>query len=393
MSSQAPSLNSPPITKTRLIHLDLLRGIAILLVLGSHLPKDAPDMSPFLKLWHRGGWCGVDLFFVLSGFLIGGLLFDEFVETGSIHLKRFFIRRGFKIWPSYILFVLFEFVCLLSEKPGDFTHRMTQVLQDMWPNFLHIQNYFPTPFIHTWSLAVEEHFYLLLPLLLLFMMKRAQSASVPNPFRHFPTIFACVAIVCLIARILTARLIHPFDLYTHVFPTHLRMDSLLTGVFLAYLVRFHHNPISRLRPWQPAIFLIAIALFLPPFLFDLPTTPWMYTLGPATLALGSAAFVLLAFFASQRNPRSKNPIIRFMSWIGIYSYSIYVWHLHISRSISHQLPARISTTTIAPITSAYVLLAIVVGAIMYLLIEYPTLAFRNRLFPRTGSPSPQPVPI
>ena len=74
--------------------LDVLRCVAVLLVVGYHMP--------YYRLWGRIGWIGVDLFFVLSGFLISGLLFREFRDTGSIDVKRFLIRRGLKIYPSFI---------------------------------------------------------------------------------------------------------------------------------------------------------------------------------------------------------------------------------------------------------------------------------------------------
>src|SRR5438045_3895822 len=81
--------------------LDVLRGIAVLLVIVSHYSGTLPRPSALLET----GWVGVDLFFVLSGFLISGLLFSEFEKTGSINLKRFWIRRGFKIYPPFYVFM------------------------------------------------------------------------------------------------------------------------------------------------------------------------------------------------------------------------------------------------------------------------------------------------
>src|SRR5215471_3658603 len=78
--------------------LDALRCIAVLLVLGLHLP--------YYRVWGTLGWIGVDLFFVLSGFLISGLLFQEYKKTGSINFKRFLIRRGLKIYPSFYLLIV-----------------------------------------------------------------------------------------------------------------------------------------------------------------------------------------------------------------------------------------------------------------------------------------------
>src|SRR3954452_19313690 len=93
--------------------LDLLRGIAVLLVVVSHYSVALPHPSVLLET----GWVGVDLFFVLSGFLISGLLFSEFEKTGTINLKRFWIRRGFKIYPPfYALIGLTALVALLRTR-------------------------------------------------------------------------------------------------------------------------------------------------------------------------------------------------------------------------------------------------------------------------------------
>src|ERR1043166_5890812 len=89
------------VEQKRIHSLDFLRGLAVLLVLFRHLPND--NTSGVLHFIQAIGWTGVDLFFVLSGFLISGLLFTEFNRTGKLDVKRFWLRRGMKIWPSYFL--------------------------------------------------------------------------------------------------------------------------------------------------------------------------------------------------------------------------------------------------------------------------------------------------
>ena len=83
--------------KTRNRNLDALRAVAILLVLGRHFE--------YFRLWSQVGWAGVDLFFVLSGFLISGLLFAEWKQRGSIGIARFYVRRGLKIYPAFYVFL------------------------------------------------------------------------------------------------------------------------------------------------------------------------------------------------------------------------------------------------------------------------------------------------
>src|SRR5580700_3805244 len=104
----------------RLASLDSLRAVAILLVVGGHMPHiDLPNGDVLLGLithyWQEGGWIGVDLFFVLSGFLIGGLLFREYRQYGAISFGRFFIRRGLKIYPPFFAMIavtIFVRTCL-----------------------------------------------------------------------------------------------------------------------------------------------------------------------------------------------------------------------------------------------------------------------------------------
>src|SRR5688572_11329479 len=93
----------------RNLQLDVLRGVAILLVFGRHLEIPRPEgmMGTFAEVWYRLGWIGVDLFFVLSGFLIGGLLVTELQKHGRIDVTRFLVRRGLKIYPAYLVFIGF----------------------------------------------------------------------------------------------------------------------------------------------------------------------------------------------------------------------------------------------------------------------------------------------
>ncbi|MEI6876293.1 MAG: acyltransferase, partial [Spirochaetota bacterium] len=157
----------------RLRSLDILRGLAILMVFASHVDPRTSEVIAQLSglgsfafwFFHRLGRTGVELFFILSGFLIGGLLFRETSGTGRIDIWRFWIRRGFKIWPSYWLLLL---VLALTRTTGYIdTRSIGTALQSAAMHLFFLQNYLPdNPNGPTWSLAVEEHFYLFLPLLL-----------------------------------------------------------------------------------------------------------------------------------------------------------------------------------------------------------------------------------
>lgn len=168
LPSTEPVAKSPQ--KGRIFELDILRGIAVLLVLASHSLQFDVAPGVFHNVWHafgRAGGVGVDIFFVLSGFLIGGLLFTEILNHGTLDVTRFIIRRGFKIWPSYYVF-LFYYAAYLHAR---FHLGVTQTFSLLVPNLIHIQNYVSRSDLglrltgdpywgfnmrHTWSLAVEE---------------------------------------------------------------------------------------------------------------------------------------------------------------------------------------------------------------------------------------------
>lgn len=143
----------------RNLTLDVIRFLAILLVFFCHTMVwvGGPAIPAALE---RGGGSGVDLFFVLSGFLIGGLLFLELKRYGRINLKRFYIRRGFKIYPA--------FYCLLASTlvVQKLEHLPFPPARPLLGEVFFLQNYLGGIRGHTWSLAVEEHFYIVLPLLL-----------------------------------------------------------------------------------------------------------------------------------------------------------------------------------------------------------------------------------
>ena len=139
-------------------YIDLLRGLAILTVMMFHHPVT-------LKYVKFGG-ISVPLFFVLSGFLVGGLVFKEIKRTGKLNVSRFVFRRGFKIWPQFYFMILI--IPLLQYSAGKLTgNTFVEFNRDYLTGFkgelTMLQNYFGNIYGVTWSLAVEEHFYVLLP--------------------------------------------------------------------------------------------------------------------------------------------------------------------------------------------------------------------------------------
>src|SRR2546423_3391770 len=161
-ASTVREAGAAPVASRRWIYLDVLRALAILLVLGAHTPFRLPRetlLYPLFSLWKRIGWVGVDLFFVLSGFLIGGLLFADHRKRGAICYRRFFLRRFFKIWPAYLVFLAGTFAWDVGKGPGALSYNVRRSARAMLPNLVHAQNYY-APLAerigHALALAVEE---------------------------------------------------------------------------------------------------------------------------------------------------------------------------------------------------------------------------------------------
>ncbi|MEY4193156.1 MAG: hypothetical protein RJA00_1387, partial [Bacteroidota bacterium] len=200
------------------ISLDLLRALAILLVLGRHSFANG--------LWHWIGWSGVDLFFVLSGFLVSGLIFQEIKTQGDVRLGRFLVRRALKIYPSFYVFLL---VSVLAAWMTDRNYETSQLLSEIF----YLQSYFDGLWMHTWSLAVEEHFYLVFALVVAFWQRQGLPIHVG------------VTLKWLIGILLFWMAIRWGYCWSHRFEpsfdftaTHLRADGIWLGVILSFSYHF-----------------------------------------------------------------------------------------------------------------------------------------------------------
>lgn len=367
-------------TRTRLKQLDVLRAVAVLLVLCSHVHS--------FDWLQRCGWIGVDLFFVLSGFLVSGLLYSEYKKYGSLSPKRFLVRRGLKIYPAFYTFVIGSVILMLLT-------RMKIPLDLLLAEILFVQNYYGGLWGHTWSLCVEEHFYLLLTAGLYLLWRRASVSA--TPFDVIPKITLLVAVGLLAARVLTYILVVPYNFQTHFKPTHLRIDSLLFGVCVGYLHHFHFERFtSFIRSYRVPIFLFALAAIAPAVIFPM-NGAFISTIGLTLLYLGFGSMLLLALYhtGSRRSPlhRVFGPAGSVLARVGAYSYSIYLWHLVVA-SLGLTLIRRAYTYASSVLPSApqqlhplvefaaYVVASVVVGILMAKLVEMRVLKLRDRYFPR-----------
>jgi peptidoglycan/LPS O-acetylase OafA/YrhL len=360
--------------KPRLVGLDLLRLLAVALVLGRHMgaaPRSWPSgPRTFFALWERGGWIGVDLFFVLSGFLVSGLLFAEFKSYGRISPLRFYARRAWKIYPPYFVMLAVTVIVILAQ---GFRLRRIEIVAEA----LFFQNYVSGIWNHTWSLAVEEHFYLLLPVvcLLVLLPQRRRPASL----RPILLVGAGIAVCELALRIRNALDSAGFTPATHVFATHLRLDSLFFGVLLSYAYHFHTQRfVHVLTPWRVSLMLGGILCLAPAFLIRLETSPLMYTVGYTVVYIGSGMLMVGALLCDV--PRRR--VLGGLATLGASSYSIYLWHMPVFMLGMPMLEQMAGAPfTFGVRVTLYLGAAIVLGVVMARLVEVPALRLRDHLLP------------
>jgi peptidoglycan/LPS O-acetylase OafA/YrhL len=342
----------------RSTRIDLLRAIAVLLVIVFHY-EPAPTSGP-LTVWARGGWIGVDLFFVLSGFLVSGLLFQDYQHSGRIRAGRFLLRRGMKIYPAFWVLILVSALTFgRLATPGAYLRELAFV-----------QNYVPAIWAHTWSLAVEEHFYLLLCLTFVYLSRRRAS----DPFAGLIPGIGGLCVAVLIARTWTVLALWPhLRVHDYLLPTHLRLDALACGVGLAYLYHVHRSAlIDWAQPRRGQLLAMGLALVWPPFLWP-PMTHWLIpSVGLTAIYLGCAA-ILLAFLTW---PEPTHPIWRGFAAVGARSYSIYLWHPAVNLVLSDVLREHPLAYQIG-----YPVAAIGIGTLMAHLVEDPILRLRDRYWP------------
>jgi peptidoglycan/LPS O-acetylase OafA/YrhL len=303
---QRAEVDRPVTVPARIRQLDAVRGIAILVVIFHNQSTKYPSLH--LQGIFANGWMGVDLFFVLSGFLITGILIDTKSSEG--YFRNFYARRCLRIWPLYYAAIAFMLVAVPLLQPSTAEEIYTRS-SPWWSYPIFLQNFLVQSPTHatgllavTWSLAVEEQFYLVWPWIVWF----ASEAQL----RRF-----AVAVIVLSAP-LRYWLLSSFgvDLYQNTF---CRLDGLMAGAFLAMLARSATlNPEKFIpRAW----ILLGVA---GPLAFALEAMGMRWLVYSCS-AMASAAFVYLAIFENRRWFRAALTS-RFLVYTGTISYGLYLLH-------------------------------------------------------------------
>lgn len=367
---------------THLPGLDLLRAIAIVWVMVFHSFLVGGLGADFAWL-SRFGWAGVDIFFVLSGFLIGSQVLQQLQRSGTLSLGGFYARRAWRILPAFaVVLALYVVFPALREVPG---------LQPWWQFATFTMNllidYERNPaFSHAWSLCVEEHFYLVFPLLALGLSRRASVA-------RFLAICAAVLLLGIALRgaawLHFAALDPPRNWFIEeiYYPTWMRLDGLLMGVMLASLRVYRPQLWERLQEhanaWLLGGMLVCALAF---WLFRERTGLLANTLGWPVLSFGLALLVFAG--AGRRSLIGRWPVPG-MGWLAAISYSLYLSH-KIALHLVHVWVAPSLPGLRVPLFLTYALAVLLAGALLHYVVERPFLRWRDRRLSTpaaTASPS------
>lgn len=294
---------SHSIFKSRIPSLDGLRAISILFVIFSHfLGTIKYELSFDL------GNLGVRIFFVISGFLITGLLLKELDKTGSINLKKFYFRRTLRIFPPYYFYLcVMLLVSLVSwiEIPLSF----------FFSAFTYTSDYLKTGWFlgHTWSLSVEEKFYLIYPGIL-FLLGRKK------------TIWLLVLIVLVnpIVRIIDFRFLNHPDAEWITYGFHSNADVLAVGCLLAFLYSFLHRNTIYLKILNSKLLILTLPLFIIA-MRQLQHPLIRYGVAFSVLSILIALYLDWAVTNYDNNFVGKALNSLPMTTLGVMSYSIYLW--------------------------------------------------------------------
>ena len=303
--------------------IDGLRALAVLAVMFYHLGFS----------WIPGGFLGVDLFFVISGYVITRLLLDSIAQSGGLDLRGFYLARARRLLPALLFTVITTTIAIGIWAPDTIKRFITDLPFALtgtmnWWLVARQQDYFesigrPPLLQHTWSLAVETQFYLVWPLILYFILKKLGKNRIP--FAAL-TIAAASGITLLIVS-LSLDASNSSDVSHIYFGTDTHSIGLFLGAALA--VSWIPQNFTTTLTKQAQNFIDGVGVFgfigiLSTFLFIDESDPTLYKIAfPLAAIFGAAIIMSVVHPASRFAPLLENPVLL---WIGQRSYAIYLWH-------------------------------------------------------------------
>lgn len=363
-----PDQNLP----THVPALDGIRGVAVMLVFISHfhwiLSKKTgySQVTPwkFINRTFEAGFLGVDIFFVLSGFLITSLLLKDHANKQPGMVGRFYKRRALRLLPAlYALLIVDFFVAWLESARMDFQWRTT------WRALLYLNNWNVVwnfrgsrkDLGHLWSLGIEEQFYIVWPAVVLLMLALKLHHQI---------------IITVLSLAIAAIVVHRINLWNDdiywlfiYIRTDTRVDSLLVGALFAYVYRHYRVP-SQVLNWAATLCFAALMYIK----YELDASPFIMKTGFTVIAVLAGIIILAgaegAWFAN------RVLISRPLTIIGKVSYGLYLWHLPVFLILGRHVTSGPKPLRIL----AGIIVASVVTVISWFFIEKPFLNLKNRRY-------------
>ena len=361
---------------TRLAGLDTLRALAIALVLMTHyngFVSHAPTFGTIGSI----GWAGVDLFFVLSGYLIGNQLLAPAARGERISLKAFFARRLLRTLPNYYAVLVVYLLLPDSAIAG-------KSMAPAWRFLTFTQNFglnYGETFTHSWSLCIEEQFYLVLPL--------AVTALVGT--RRSPRLL-WGALLTAIAAGMAARgmaFMDGKDVFAApvYYSSFCRFDELLPGVAIAMLKNFHPAPFARMLRYGNVLLVAGVAAAAAVLYGVMNEAPTPFLASTFGFSLVAVSFALLTIAALSPTCLLNRLRIPGVASLALWSYAVYLVHKPVFMALRPELESRgIDPGT--PLTIVTVMAAGVLGGwLLYRLVETPFMRLRARWYPAEAARS------
>lgn len=354
----------------RLAGLDTLRALAIALVLMSHYQGFVSHAGTFGFIG-RIGWAGVDLFFVLSGYLIGNQLLARAARGESLDLKTFFARRLLRTLPNY--YAVLAVYLLLPDSPI-----AGKSMGPVWSFLSFTQNFglnYGETFTHSWSLCIEEQFYLVLPLAVLALVGSRRS-----PRLLWCALFAAIGAGMTVRGVAFMDGMEAFAAPVY-YSSFCRFDELLPGVAIAMLKNFHPSAFARILRYGNALLAAGLAMaaaVLYGVTNEMPTAFMASTFG---FSLVAASFALLTCSALSPGSLLNRLRIPGTASLALWSYAVYLVHKPVFMALRPELVHR-NIDPGAPLTIASVMAAGILGGwLLYRVVETPFMRLRARWYP------------
>jgi peptidoglycan/LPS O-acetylase OafA/YrhL len=359
----------------RLRGLDLLRACAIVLVLLTHYGGFVAQ-APMFGALGEIGWAGVDLFFVLSGYLIGNQILAPVSRGEDFSLKVFFMRRLLRTLPNY--YVVLAVYLLLPHSPI-----AGKTMAPVWRFLTFTQNIglnYGQTFTHSWSLCIEEQFYLVLPLVVLALVRAGRS----------PRLLWC-ALVAAVAVGMTARGI-AFSNGKDVFAAPVyysslcRFDELLPGVAIAMLKNFHPALLKRILRYGNTLLAAGLAATVAVLYGVMNEAPTAFMASTFGFSLVAAGFALLTCAALSPGCVLNRLRVPGASQLALWSYAVYLAHKPVFMllrpwCVEHGIDTRAPLGIIAVMAAG-----VFAGWLLYRCVETPFMRLRARWYPVVRPP-------